>query len=207
MKNSNTYEKWILEGYRYFSEVGPEAFSIKELSERSGLSRTSFHYYFESKEDFFDLLIDHLMEEIRKFGSLATKNPTDVSGGIAQTMEAMRTGVLFHMQLSLHRDIPFFNKAYLKGHSLNYENGILDWFLDFFHLKMTREEGKRAYLLFVDVLSSRLGYQLQTNYVSFPISSLFYEIVQDFKIMLRAYLPPGSQKRSGNISSSNQNSI
>ena len=200
MKNSNTYEKWILEGYRYFSEVGPEAFSIKELSERSGLSRTSFHYYFESKEDFFDLLIDHLMEEIRKFGSLATKNPTDVIGGIAQTMETMSTGVLFHMQLSLHRDIPYFNKAYLKGHSLYFENGILDWFLDFFHLKMTREEGKRTYLLFVDVLSSRLEYQLQTDNVSIPISSLFYEIIQDFKKMLRAYSPPGSQKRSGNIS-------
>ncbi len=200
MKNSNTYEKWILEGYRYFSEVGPKAFSIKELSERSGLSRTSFHYYFESKEDFFDQLIDHHMEETRKFGALATKNRADVTQGIAQSMEAMSTGILFHMQLLLHRNIPYFNKAYLEGHSLNYENGILDWFLDFFHLKMTRKEGERAYLLFVDVLSSRLGYQLQTDNISLPISSLFYEVIRDFKKMLRAYSPPESPKRFENIS-------
>ena len=200
MKNSNTFDKWIVEGYRYFSEVGPEAFSIKELSKRSGLSRTSFHYYFENKEDFFDQLIDYHMEEIRKFGSLATQNRADVTRGIAHSMETMSTGILFHMQLLLHRNIPYFNKAYLKGHALNYENGILDWFLDFFHLKMTRKEGERAYLLFVDVLSSRLGNQLQTDNISLPMSSLFYEVIQDFKKMLRAYSPPVSSKRPGKMS-------
>ncbi len=110
MENTDTYNRWIQEGYPYFSKVGPAAFSIKELSERAGLSRTSFHYYFDNKEDFFDQLIEYHLEEVRKFGQLATRNHTDVTQGIARSMETLSVGTLFHVQLFNHRKVP---KGYL----------------------------------------------------------------------------------------------
>ncbi len=186
-KNADTYNRWILEGYNYFSEVGPGAFSIKELSERAGLSRTSFHYYFQDKDDLFDQLIDHHMDEVRKFGEMATRDRSDVTEGIIRSMETLRSGILFHVQLFMHRNIPKFNEAYLKGHEVNFRNGILDWFLDHFKLDMPREEGKRAFLFFVDVLNSRLSNLLQTGKISSSLSTVFFEVIRDLQSLLNAY--------------------
>ncbi len=189
MKNNDTYDKWIVEGYRYFSEVGPEGFSIKELSEKTGLARTSFHYYFVNKEDFFDQLIEYHMEEVRKFGKLATQNRSNVTESIARAMETLSAGILFHVQLFTHRHIPKFNRGYLKGHEINFSNGILDWFLHYFHLRTSKEDGKRAYLFFVDVLNSRLSNLLQTKGPSSALSSLFFEVISDFQLTLESYSP------------------
>ena len=189
MKNNDTYDKWIVEGYRYFSEVGPEGFSIKELSGKTGLARTSFHYYFDNKEDFFDQLIEYHMEEVRKFGELATQNPSNVTESIARAMETLSAGILFHVQLFTHRHIPKFNRGYLKGHEINFENGILDWFLHYFHLRTSKEDGKRAYLFFADVLNSRLSNLLQTEGPSSSLSLLFFEVIRDFQLTLESYTP------------------
>lgn len=186
-KNADTYNRWILEGYHYFSEVGPEAFSIKELSERAGLSRTSFHYYFDDKDDLFDQLIDHHMDEVRKFGEMATHSRPDVTEGIIHSMEVLKTGILFHVQLFTHRNIPKFNRAYLEGHEVNFRNGILDWFLGYFKLDMSPEEGQKAFLLFVDVLNSRFSNLLQTGKISSSFSTVFLEVIRDFQTMLSAY--------------------
>ena len=186
-KNGNTYEQWILEGYRYFAEVGPESFSIKELSERAGLSRTSFHYYFDDKNDLFDQLIEYHMDEVRQFGEMATRNRSDITEGIIRSMEVLQSGILFHVQLFMHRNIPKFNEAYLKGHEVNFRNGILDWFLDYFKLDMPPEEGKKAFLFFVDVLNSRLSDLLQTGKNSSSFSTVFFEVSRDLQSLLSAY--------------------
>ncbi len=189
MKHSDTYDKWIVEGYKYFSEVGPQVFSIKELSEKTGLARTSFHYYFENKDDFFDQLIEYHMEEVRKFGELATQNLSNVTESIAHAMETLSAGILFHVQLFMHRHIPKFNRGYLKGHEINFENGILDWFLRNFHLRTSKEDGKRAYLFFADVLNSRLSNMLQSEGPSSTLSLLFFEVIRDFQLILESYNP------------------
>ena len=184
-----TYDKWILEGYKYFAEVGPVKLTIKELSRKAGLARTSFHYYFENKDDFFDQLIEHHMDEVRKFGEMATQNKSRVTEGIIHSMQTLSTGISFHVQLFMHRELEKFNRAYLKGHQINFENGILEWFLDFFELKLSKEkeDSKKAFLLFVDVLNSRFSNLMQTKKAGISFSSLFFDVVQDFKVMLRAY--------------------
>ena len=192
-ENIDTYEKWVLGGYQYFSEVGPDNFSIKELSEILELSRTSFHYYFESKDEFFDCLIEHHMEEVKKFGDYAIKSGADVTEGLMKAMEKLSTGMKFHMQLFIHRKIPKFDAAYLKGHEINFNNGILDWFLNFFELKMSKEEGKKAYLIFVDVLNSRFSYLMQTKKHNCTFSTLFIDVINDFISMLSSYSPKKSK--------------
>ena len=191
MSANNAYDKWITGSYQYFSETGPEKFSIKELSQKLGLSRTSFHYYFENKEDFFDHLIDHHLDEVIRFGKLAVKNTQNTTQSIMKAMEELSTGMKFHVQLFIHRKNPKFDKAYLKGHEINFNNGILDWFLDQFELKMTREAGKKAYLIFADVLNSRLSYMMLTpdKHKDTSFSSVFIELITDFKILLTAYKP------------------
>ncbi len=193
MKNIDTYNKWISGGYQYFSEVGPENFSIKKLSEILGLSRTSFHYYFNNKDEFFDCLIEYHMDEVERFGRLSVKNSSDITQGIMKAMGKLSAGMMFHTQLFIHRKIPKFDKAYLQGHEINFENGILDWFLNYFELKTTGEEGKKAYLIFVDVLNSRFSYLIQTKKTTHTFSTLFLEVIDDFKSLLRLYSPHKTQ--------------
>ena len=193
MKNIDTYNKWISGGYKYFSEVGPENFSIKKLSEILGLSRTSFHYYFDNKDEFFDCLIEHHMDEVEKFGTLSVKNSSGITQGIMESMEKLSTCIMFHTQLFIHRKTPKFDRAYLQGHEINFKNGILDWFLNYFELKTTKEEGKRAYLIFVDVLNSRFSYLIQTKRTVHTFSTLFLDVINDFKLMLRSYSPQQSR--------------
>ena len=187
MKNHDTYEKWIEAGYAHFARVGPDGFSIKELSEIAGLSRTSFNYYFDGKEEFFDILLEHHMNVVDTFGKKAMSKKSNPTQGLALTMEKMQTGVMFHIQLFNNRKDDKFNKAYLKGHELNYKNGILDWFTDFFELTLNREEAKRAYLLFVDVLNTRFNILLRQPLNPSGFTPVFFEVINDFKLLLRSY--------------------
>ena len=187
IEEQSVYEKWILEGYKYFAQVGPIDFSIKELSNQTGLSRTSFNYYFHTKEDYFDILIEHHLEETRKFGKIATQSKDNVVSGIMNAMEQLNYGIMFHVQLFNNRKIPKFDKAYLDGHEINFNNGILDWFLQFFKLKMSKEDGEKAFMLFVDVLNTRLNYLLHTNKNKSSFSNIFKEVIADFQNMLQAY--------------------
>ena len=189
MKNLDTYDRWVLGGYQYFADVGPDNFSIKKLSELLKLSRTSFHYYFQNKDDFFDCLIEHHMEEVERFGKFAVNNKYDITDGLMNAMENFSTGMKFHMQLFIHRKNSKFDQAYLQGHEINFRNGILDWFISYFELDMNREEGKKAYLIFVDVLNSRFSYLMQTKKNIYTFAGLFKDVTKDFKLMLSSYSP------------------
>jgi len=182
-KPTKTYNKWLIEGYKYFAENGPVNFSIKALSSMSGLSRTSFNYYFYNKEYFFDLLIDYHTKEIEKFGKLTISDKTDITSGIIKSMDQFNIGMKFHTQLFNNRKISKFNNAYLKGHKMNYCNGILDWFIEYFNLNISKENGKRTFLLFIDVLNSRFNTSYQST-KSISFSSVFLEVVNDFKLLL-----------------------
>jgi len=50
-------EEWIEKGYDHFAMVGPINFTVKKVSEKYNLSRTTFNYHFASPEDFFKELL------------------------------------------------------------------------------------------------------------------------------------------------------
>ena len=184
-RSTKTYNKWVEEGYKYFAETGPTNFSIKELSNISGLSRTSFNYYFDDKEYFFDLLINYHTKEIEEFGKFTISNSTDIISGVIKSMEKFNTGMKFHTQLFNNRGVSKYNDAYLKGHKMSYCNGILDWFIEYFKLTISKENGKKVFLLFVDVLNTRFNISYQsTNATSF--STIFLEVTNDFKLLLNS---------------------
>jgi len=183
-KQTKSYNKWVNEGYKYFAEVGPNNFSIKELGRISGLSRTSFNYYFDSKEFFFDLLIDFHTKEIEKFGKFAISNKSDLTNGIIKAMERFNIGMKFHTQLFNNREIRKYNDAYLEGHNMSYCTGILDWFINFFNLNISKEDGKKVFLLFIDVLNTRFNISYQSRNESTLFSTIFTEVVNDFTLLL-----------------------
>ena len=184
-KHTKTYNKWVEDGYKYFAEVGPTTFSIKELSEISELSRTSFNYYFDNKNLFFNILIEYHLKEIKEFGKLAVSNKTDVTSGIIKSMEKFHIGMKFHTQLFNNRKNTQFNNAYLEGHKIRYCNGILNWFIDYFKLNISKENGKKVFLLFVDVLNTRFNISYQHNN-SISFSTIFLEVIADFKLLLKS---------------------
>jgi len=185
--NNKTYKKWILEGYKYFARTGPQKFSIKELSEISGLSRTSFNYYFDNKDFFFDRLIKHHLLVVAKFGEEAIKNKENTLEGISKTMEKHKTGMLFHIQLSNNRNIEKFHDAFYQGHKMNLCSGILDWFIKYFNLKTSKENEKRIFLLFIDILNTRFNQSLQDVNNTLSFSSVFLDVINDFKLLLESY--------------------
>ena len=185
-KKSKSYNKWITEGYKYFALSGPKNFSIIELSKISGLSRTSFNYYFYNKEYFFDLLIEHHIKEIEKFGKFAISNKSDLTNSIIKAMERFNTGMKFHTQLFNNREISKYNAAYLEAHKMSYCNGILDWFIEYFNLNISKENGKKVFLLFIDVLNTRFNTSYQSNNNSTSFSKIFTNVVNDFRLLIES---------------------
>jgi len=187
MENNDTYNKWISEGYKYFAQVGPLNFSVKKLSGIAKLSRTSFNYYFDNKDFFFDRLIKHHLLVVAKFGEEAIKNKENTLKGISETMEKHKTGMLFHIQLSNNRNIEKFHDAFYQGHKANLCSGILDWFIKYFNLKTSRENEKRIFLLFIDILNTRFSQSLQDTNKMTSFSSVFIDVINDFKLLLESY--------------------
>ncbi len=188
MKERNIYNRWIEEGYKYFSDVGPMKFSVKELSKITGLTRTSFNYYFHSKKEFFETLMERHLSIVDEFGQKFYEAKPHSYENLLKYIDEYPVSVSFHLQLFNHRHDEFYNKMYILGHEYNFKNGILDWFLDFFGLKIGKEEAKRIYFFFIDVAYTR-GNLLKSkskNLETIKYSMAVEETTKDFLLIYKS---------------------
>ncbi|UBM62385.1 TetR/AcrR family transcriptional regulator [Candidatus Sulfidibacterium hydrothermale] len=183
MEVSDTYNGWITKGYEYFAEVGPIQFSVKELSKRTGFSRTSFHYYFNSKEEYFDVLLDYHFENVIRFNFEVKNHKNLRPEDFAVYLDEYSTGVRFHQKLFNHRKLDRFNRAYIKGHEINIEYGLLEWVMKIFGLHLPHEKAKKVYYIFTDVLNTRYNILEREPQSDLKYSDIFLETVDDFKIL------------------------
>lgn len=71
MKNEiDNKQKWILAGYQFFGEIGPEAFNVEKLSNIVGLNRSSFYHYFGDMEVFESHLLRYHIGQYKYFYEL-----------------------------------------------------------------------------------------------------------------------------------------
>lgn len=56
-------EIWVEEGLRLFAEKGIEGLKVAPLSRSVGVAKSSFYYFFESPEGFFEEIIDFWVNE------------------------------------------------------------------------------------------------------------------------------------------------
>ena len=72
-KNNKTYLKWIDTAYQEFAHNGPD-FSLKSLSMKSSLPRSTFYYHFDNKEHLISELLNYHSNEIERFQTELKKN-------------------------------------------------------------------------------------------------------------------------------------
>lgn len=182
-KELNTYDKWLAEGYNYFAETGPAKFSIKKLSEKTGLSRTSFHYYFSSKDDFFTALINKHLNYVREFNK-ALKNTPVNSQQLAARLNEFADGVNFQYRLFLLRYIEHYNNAYLESHEINFRYGLLDWLIFELGISLSPDQAKRVYFMFTDIFYTRVNNLARSGKDGQDLGTLFLHTLEDFKLLL-----------------------
>ncbi len=183
-KEPNTYDKWIAEGYDYFAEVGPAKFSIKKLSEKTGLSRTSFHYYFASKEEFFDLLIEEHYHQVTQFNQAIRDRKIVSPEDLGKLLNEYAVGVRFQYRLFLFRHIDRFNQAYIKGHEINLRNGLAEWLMNQLGVSFPLDQARRVYYMLTDVFYTRFNSLVRKGSLINDYSALFVETISDFKLLI-----------------------
>jgi len=98
---------WIREGYKLFAEKGIEGVKVVALSKRVGISKSSFYYFYENSETFFEELIEHWVKEYtaRAFEvSELEKNPRNKYCSWAYLSLKDSTADSFYAQLLLLPD-------------------------------------------------------------------------------------------------------
>lgn len=63
-EQQNTEEKILEAAKAVFMENGLDKTRMQDIAERAGISRTSLNYYFRTKENLFQVLLDQLFESI-----------------------------------------------------------------------------------------------------------------------------------------------
>ncbi len=181
MDNSNSYNKWLEEAYRFFAEHGPENLTIKALSEQCELPRTNFYYYFENKEDLIDKIIDlHFETTAEIFNEELRKRLHIYIPDLYVIVFDFKLGIQFAKQLFKNRDQPKFNDAHKKGVELSADL-IIPKFKDFFKIDLRDENVKSLWFTVIDTWYSRL------NFNDYSVDSLIascYDIMDTIKPLI-----------------------
>jgi AcrR family transcriptional regulator len=112
-KKKETYNKWIKAAYEEFAEDGPN-FSLKALSSKESLSRTTLYYHFSDREDLIDelihyhtLAIEGIIKELRNMRVLIPD--------LYELLYQHNINLKFHKQLFNNSHIVSFNELYHYG--------------------------------------------------------------------------------------------
>ena len=182
MKSNKTYDTWILKGYDFFAETGPVRFSIRELSKRIGLSRTSFNYHFGNKQYYFENLLQFHLDRVTEFNQIVRQQKNLEMEDFMKFMDDYAVIARFQLRLFNHRHTDQFDKAYVQGLEINIRYGLLQWLTNILGLNgIAEDKAKRAYFLFTDTFFARCNLVDQTPRLNLKFSDVFYQTVEDIK--------------------------
>ena len=60
-----TKERIVRESLRLFSQYGYDSIGVSEIAKKSGITKPSLYYYFESKENLLKFIVEHFSEKLR----------------------------------------------------------------------------------------------------------------------------------------------
>lgn len=115
-KKNETYLKWIHAAYFEFAQNGPDI-SLKSLSEKTKLPRSTFYYHFHNKEHLIEELLNYHCNENEIFQAELTNNIKTLIPDLYIMMFQYKIGFMFHQQLLRNSHIDRYNKAYCCANS------------------------------------------------------------------------------------------
>ncbi|MCU4175331.1 TetR/AcrR family transcriptional regulator [Carboxylicivirga sp. N1Y90] len=174
MCTPETYSIWLEAAYCLFAEKGPENFSIKEVAKKCGLPRTNFYYYFDSKDDLLDKIIDlHFQSTAEIFNVELSKSLNVFIPDLYEQIYAFKLGIQFAKNLFKHRDISRYNEAHIKGVALSADL-IIPKFKAYFNINLPDDQVKQLWFTLTDTWYSRLSFN---NYSVDYLCELCHEIM------------------------------
>lgn len=179
-KKSEIYQKWINAAYDEFAIVGP-VFSLKALSVKTGLPRSTFYYYFDNKEHLIDELLKvHQQVADKLYADLELKF-TKLIPDLYEIMYSHKEGVRFQQQLFRNRHIDKYNYLYSSIHD-RCINFLLPFIKDYFELNNSNQEIVDFYHALTDAWYSRLNF----NTLSVEsMTNLALELMENFASVLK----------------------
>ncbi len=111
IKKNETYLKWIHAAYQEFAMKGPDI-SLKSLSNKSSLPRSTFYYHFDNKEHLKSELLSYHSNECEKFQTDLKLNVKTLIPDLYIVMFKYKTSVMFHQQLLRNCHIEMYSSPY-----------------------------------------------------------------------------------------------
>lgn len=137
-KKLTNKEKWILTGYEFFGEIGPEALNVEKLSNIVGLSRSSFYHYFGDIEVFESHLLNYHISRYEYFRDLI-KDYDKFEMLFEDEVMQHKTELAFQRQLLVNVSVPKYNECSLKARTFTEEKTYQLW-SEFSELKGDSDE-------------------------------------------------------------------
>lgn len=181
-KQSKIYQELLRAAYNEFAIVGPE-FSLKALSEKTELSRSTFYYYFDNK----DLLIDELLRVHQQaadklYADLELKF-TKLIPDLYEIMYSHKEGMRFQQQLFRNRHIDKYNYLYASIHD-RCINFLLPFIKDYFELN--NNNNNQEIVIFYHTLTDAWYSRLNFDTLSVEsMTNLALELMDSFDSVLK----------------------
>lgn len=155
MTNKRTSNKWIYAAYHEFAKYGPD-FSLKALSTKTDLPRTTFYYHFTNKEDLIDELLQNHISIIGMFQAELCKIEHLIPD-LYEILYPHKVSLMFHRQLLQHSHIAMYKELYDFGNNETIKN-ILPQIKAYFGFDYSDEEIFKFYKTLTDAWYAKLDF-------------------------------------------------
>ena len=162
MINNLKYKRWLELGKKRFAEEGIQGININHLSDEVGVAKTSFYFFFKSREEYLEQLFAYWVNEgTTKLITMVNRisDPAKRFLAIGKMIEENHENELFYYQLKLFARNNAFARPYLDETDNQRKNFALKMFKDAGH---SAEDAKRLWarmrVYYMGMQALQMGY-------------------------------------------------
>ena len=151
MEQNPKINKWLNIGIRRFSKQGDLGININDMSEEMGVAKTSFYFFFNSRDEYLEQLFAYWVNE----GTIKLINMVDrISDpakrflALSKMIESNMENEAFYFQLKLFAENNQFARPYLDEADKQRNQFSLQIFLDAGHSSENAERLRRRMKVF-----------------------------------------------------------
>ena len=154
IKKSSHYQDWVDIGYKSFAQSGPQGIKVEVLAKKSGVSKSSFYYYFGDQESFLEILLDEHHYKAEKLAAEAKQCRTFVPAFVDVVMK-YKSVVQFQRHLRINRENLHFQLAYQRAGDL-VRREILNVWAEFIGVAPDMNMAGSLYVVTADLFFERV---------------------------------------------------
>ncbi len=107
---------WIETAYGIFALEGPKGLRIESIARIIGKSKSSFYHHFADLGIFTDVLLGHHLDRAQDI-ALRMQRCERMDPDMLELLVDVKTDILFHRQLRIHRDVQSYRQYFEKAHA------------------------------------------------------------------------------------------